>query len=118
MSRKLVVRAMPSESLPDMMDPRWRYWSRPLAELLHRNPVDWVSLLCFGELTRCSGMAVRQMIAYLEDRRYAVSFTVEGTVRWCGCGKPCGAPAPGCPKLGRGEQQRSFGADGRRPKQS
>lgn len=111
--RKLVVADIPRDQLPDLTDPRWRYWSRRLRLLMLCNPVDWGDLEAFGDLVRTSDMTVRNLLAYLEGDGYAASFRMPdgrgaraGKMVWCGCQSSLLCPVIGitlarCPKVSK-----------------
>jgi len=97
--RRLLVPELPKEELPELADPRWRYWSKELALLIRHNPTDWDSLKAYATMRDVSDMMLRNLLAYLEFQHYAVGY-VNGTstVKWCGCSNPCKLPRKGCPK--------------------
>ncbi len=101
MPRRAHIGGVPRDQLPEMADPRWDKWSDGVRMLIERTPVGWDDLRLYAEVARTSTMAVRNIIGWLEERGYAVSFYARKRVVWCGCTVPCAVPKRGCPKAHR-----------------
>ena len=102
MPMRVNIGGVPRDQLPEMSDPRWDRWCEGVRMLIESHPVGWDELRAYAELARTSTMAVRNLVGWLEENGYAVSFRVRGRrVVWCGCAVPCAVPRRGCPKANR-----------------
>lgn len=89
---------VPKDDFPPLGDTRWALWSKPLRVLIENNPTTWNELRGLAILQHTTLMGVRNLLGYLEEVGYAVSFVSRGKVVLCGCVKGCAKPRKGCPK--------------------
>lgn len=66
---------------PTVDDPRWADWCVPLLEFLS-DPQEWPAINRWCRTTRFGGVKIRHCIAWLEEKRLAFSYVIDGRVVW------------------------------------
>ena len=69
-------------SIPPLASTVWEGWSRELLAFLQVAPRDWASIEAWAKQTKTTGNVLRNMLAYLEEKRLISAAELEERVVW------------------------------------